>query len=98
MNYLTQSRYWYHPAVVPYLDRPYTRASMTRLLPMLLFAGPLLAQTRTSTYSQTVHVTRSEQQVEIHSLPTRGQPYLAWPRWSVLWAWVKEKALSRVGS
>ena len=37
---------------------------------MLLLAGPLLAQTSTSTstssYSQTVHLTRSEQQVETH--------------------------------
>ena len=37
---------------------------------MLLIAGPLLAQTSTSTstssYSQTVHLTRSEQQVETH--------------------------------
>ena len=33
---------------------------------MLLFAGPLLAQTSTSSYSQTVHLTRREQQVETH--------------------------------
>ncbi len=39
---------------------------MTRLLPMLLFAAPLLAQSSTSSYSQTVHVSRREQQVEIH--------------------------------
>ncbi len=54
---------------VPSLDRPYTRASMMRLLPVLavsLFTGPLLAQTSTSSYSQTVHLTRSEQQVETH--------------------------------
>ena len=44
-----------------------------RLLLMLLFAGPLLAQTSTSTYSQTVHVTRSEQQVEIHSTRIIGR-------------------------
>ena len=46
---------------------------MTSLLPMLLFAGPLLAQTSTSTYSQTVHVSRSEQQVEIHSTRIVGR-------------------------
>ena len=33
---------------------------------MLLFTGPLLAQSSTSSYSQTVHLTRSEQQVETH--------------------------------
>ena len=46
---------------------------MTRLLPMLLFTGPLLAQTSTSSYSQTVHVSRGEQQVEIHSTRIVGR-------------------------
>ena len=46
---------------------------MTRLLPMLLLTGPLLAQTSTSSYSQTVHVSRSEQQVEIHSTRIIGR-------------------------
>ncbi len=40
---------------------------MIRLLPILLIlTAPLLAQTSTSSYSQTVHLTRREQQVETH--------------------------------
>ena len=46
---------------------------MTRLLPMLLFTGPLLAQSSTSSYSQTVHLTRRDQQVETHLTRITGR-------------------------